>query len=47
MVNFFLLLACRIPSFRRKYYINIKKFIAGRYDKLIEKLAREDKLVMK
>jgi len=47
MVNFLLLLACKIPSFRRKYYRNIKKFIAGRYDKLIEKLAREDNLVLK
>lgn len=47
IVNFFLLLACRIPSFRKKYYRNIRKFIAGRYDKLIEKLAREEKLVPK
>ena len=47
IVNFFLLFACKIPSFRKKYYGNIRKFIAGRYAKLIEKLLQEDKLVPK
>ena len=45
IINFFLLLACKIPSFRRKYYKNIRKFIAGRYEKSLAKLIREDKLV--
>ena len=45
IVNFFLLLACRIPSIRKKYYKNIRRFIAGRYQKSLEQLIKEDKLV--
>jgi multimeric flavodoxin WrbA len=45
IVNFFLLLACRTPSFRKKYYKNIRKFIASQYEKSLEKLIREGKLV--
>ena len=46
-VNSLLLLSCRIPYVRKKYYGNIKKFIAGRYNKSLEKLIRENKLVVK
>lgn len=45
IINFFLLLTCKIPSFRKKYYKNIRKFIASRYEKSLEKLIKEDKLV--
>jgi multimeric flavodoxin WrbA len=38
IMNFFILTACRIPSFRKKYYANIKKFPAQRFSKLTDKL---------
>jgi len=38
VMNFFLLLACKIPSFRKKYYANIKKFPAQRFGKVLDKL---------
>ncbi len=38
IINFFLLAACRIPSFRKKYYSNIKKFPAQRFGKVMDKL---------
>ncbi len=44
MMNFFLLMLCRIPSFRKKYYDNIKKFPAKRYGKLLDKLVEQDKI---
>jgi multimeric flavodoxin WrbA len=44
ILNLFLLLACRIPSFRKKYYDNIRKFIASRYENLTEKLTRQESL---
>lgn len=42
MINFFILTACRIPSFRKKYYANIKKFPAQRFGKLTDKLLARD-----
>ena len=47
IVNFFLLLACKIPFIRKKYYGNIKKFIAGRYEKQMDKLIQQNKLVVR
>ena len=41
IMNFFLLLACKVPYIRKKYYDNVKKFPAVRYGKLIEKLIRK------
>jgi multimeric flavodoxin WrbA len=38
IMNFFLLTACKIPSFRKKYYSNIKKFPAKRFGKELDKL---------
>ncbi len=38
MMNFFLLTACKIPSFRKKYYQNIMKFPAKRFGKEMDKL---------
>jgi len=42
VMNFFLLIACRIPSFRKKYYANIKKFPAQRFGKLMDKIFETD-----
>ena len=42
MVNFFLLAACRLPSFRKKYYSNIKKFPARRFGKEMDKIFRQE-----
>ena len=47
IVNFLLLLACKVPYVRNKYFGNIKKFIAGRYEKQIDKLTQQDQLVLK
>jgi multimeric flavodoxin WrbA len=41
IMNSILLLACKIPSVRKKYYGNIKKFPAQRFGKLIDKLLPE------
>jgi len=38
IMNFFLLAACKIPSFRKKYYANIKKFPAQRFGKELDKI---------
>ena len=42
IINFFLLTACKVPSFRKKYYANIRKFPAQRYGKLTEKILSKE-----
>jgi hypothetical protein len=42
IMNFFLLTACRFPSFRKKYYASIKKYPAQRFGKLMEKILPQD-----
>lgn len=42
IINFFILSVCRIPSIRKKYYANIKKFPAQRFGKLADKLLAKD-----
>ncbi len=44
IMNFFLLLVCKVPYIRKKYYANIKKFPALRYGKMINRLALQNKL---
>ena len=46
IMNFFLLLACKIPSFRKKYYANIMKFPAKRYGQLMDKLAQQENFAL-
>jgi len=41
IMNFFLLAACKIPSFRKKYYQNMMKFPAKRFGKITDKLIQE------
>jgi multimeric flavodoxin WrbA len=38
IMNFFLITACHFPSFRKKYYANIKKFPAQRFGKVMDKI---------
>jgi len=38
IMNFFLLAACKIPAFRKKYYQNIMKLPAKRFEKITDKL---------
>jgi len=47
IMNFFLLAACMIPSFRKKYYQNIMKFPAKRFGKLTDKLMKETEPAMR
>jgi multimeric flavodoxin WrbA len=42
IMNFFLLSACRIPGFRKKYYDGIMKFPAKRYGRLMDKLFEKE-----
>jgi len=46
IMNFFLLTACKIPSFRKKYYQNIMKFPAKRFVSLTDKLMRERESIL-
>ena len=45
VMNLFILTACRIPSFRKKYYANIKKFPAQHFGKLMDKILPQDSTV--
>ncbi len=42
VMNFFILTACRFPSFRKKYYANIKKFPAQRFGKVMDKILQTE-----
>lgn len=44
MVNFVLLMACKFPGFRKKYYGNIKKIPSQRFGKLMDNLEAEQKI---
>jgi len=42
-MNFFHLLACKIPSIRKKYYGGIKKFPSKQFSKELDKLVLQNK----
>jgi hypothetical protein len=44
ILNGILLLASKIPAFRKRYYGNVKKFPSMRFGKLIDKLILENKV---
>lgn len=44
ILNGILLLACKMPAVRKRYYDNVKKFPSMRYSKLIDKLILENKV---
>ncbi|MFC2136575.1 NAD(P)H-dependent oxidoreductase [Bacteroidota bacterium] len=45
IINFFLLQACKFPSFRKKYYNNIMKFPSKRFGELTDKLFHQNQPV--
>jgi len=46
IMNFFILTACRVPSFRKKYYGNIMKFPSKRFGKVTDQLIQQRDLTL-
>ncbi|MFC2152247.1 NAD(P)H-dependent oxidoreductase [Bacteroidota bacterium] len=46
MMNTILLLLCKFPSFRKKYYGNIMKFPAQRFGKEMDKITLQEELIV-